>query len=242
MSSHKRRLAAARKAAQKANFAAKKNTNAATKGHLQAPTEPSKSKPKPFPTSPRRPLRQQRWFRIVEWAFGAVVLVVGLLASAYQLGGGPPWPAAPEIDPGAPAYSAPFSIPFQVQNPSSLFWMHRPIFECMMASIRFSDGTFVENLDTQVAHLLGDLLDIAPKGTHPFKCWFPNIFSKGGVVVDAKLNIMASWKIRFLGLEFSSWEPTIGPFHWDNTLNPPRWIKGEPLPSSPLPPPRRLNR
>src|SRR5262249_39543841 len=196
------------------------------------PRQPPPPSPPAIPSSapqpsPQRP--QRRLWRVGKLVFGVVVAAAGLLASAYQLGGGPPWPASPEIEPGAPAYSPPFSIPFQVRNPSSIFSMQRPIFECEIENLKLSEGTVIQNLNTQIADTRG--VTISPKGTHPFKCWFPLQVPQGQVIVGAKLNIEAQWRIAipFLGLRIDSWMPAIGPFNWGSTLVPPRWIKGEPL-------------
>jgi hypothetical protein len=160
-----------------------------------------------------------------------VIGAAGVLVSAYQLGGGPPWPASPEIEPGAPAYSPPFSIPFQVRNPSFIFSMQRPIFECEIENLKLSDGRVIQNVNTQLADTRG--VTIAPKGTHPFNCWFPLPVPQGQTIVDAKLNVEVQWRIAipFLGLRMDApWMPTIGPFNSNSTLGPTRWIKGEPLP------------
>jgi hypothetical protein len=158
-----------------------------------------------------------------------MVIAVGLLAGAYQLGGGPPWPTSPKIDPGAPAYSPAFSIPFEVRNPSSLFYMHRTIFECEMENIKTNQGRVISVLNTQIASTRDTA--IAPKAARPFTCLFPLTLAPGEAIVAARLSIMAQWhsEIPLLGWWVPSWEPTIGPFYWHNDLNPPRWIRGEPL-------------
>jgi hypothetical protein len=204
------------------------------------PVKSSKTQPEPpkqatgeklpdaAPASPAS-AKQRRtpWLRILEVVFGTLVLgAITLAASAYQLSGGPPWPTSPQIEPGMPAYSPTFSIPFEVRNPSSWFSMHRAILECEMKDLKTSGGRTIPVLNTRIA-LSGDTA-IDPLGSRPFQCLFP-VLTPGETVVGAKLSIMAQWHISLFGWWVPSWEPTIGPFNWRSDLKPPRWIKGEPL-------------
>jgi hypothetical protein len=190
--------------------------NIGEKGPEVAPAPPITGKPRRTP-----------WLRILEVVFGTLVLgAIALAASAYQLSGGPPWPASPQIEPGMPAYSPAFSIPFEVRNPSSWFSMHRTILECEIADLKTSSGRTVPVLNTQIASSQDTAID--PLGSRPFQCLFP-VLTPGETVVGAKLSIMAQWHIALFGMWLPSWEPTIGPFNWRSDLKPPRWIKGEPL-------------
>lgn len=181
-----------------------------------APAPPASEKSKGIP-----------WLRILNWIFGTLVAgVLGLLASVYGLSGEPPWPTSPQIEPGAPAYSLAFSIPFEVRNPSSWFSMHRAILECEIADLKTSSGRTIPVLNTQIASSQDTAIE--PLGSRPFECLFP-VLTPGETVVGAKLSMMAQWHIARFSWRVPSWEPMIGPFNWRSDLNPPRWIKGEPL-------------
>jgi hypothetical protein len=149
----------------------------------------------------------------------------------YALLGAPPWPTSPEIDPGAPAYSFPLLVPFQVRNPSGLFSIMNPSFACHIEKMTGSAGQGVEDV-TVMAHPSTVEMKIGPKGEAPFQC--PFLFRFGtGIVLIARMNIEVDRDWPLLGSSLSGWlgrwHTAIGPFTWDPSVNPPRWVKGEPL-------------
>ena len=69
-------------------------------------------------------LRSDRptWIRVTEYLVGTLVVgTVGLVASVYQIQGGPPWPVGPVFVPGFPSAGNAFDVPFTVTNKSAFF-------------------------------------------------------------------------------------------------------------------------
>src|SRR5271155_5244619 len=77
------------------------------------PPRPKPNTPPPKGTPPQSPiLPRRRWWQATKWAILFVVGVLGLTASRYQLTGGPPWPAYPEMHPHDTADGSSLILPF----------------------------------------------------------------------------------------------------------------------------------
>src|SRR5580693_3909446 len=74
-------------------------------------------------------IRGKWWFRVPRRLFGVLVLLLGVMASVYGIWG-PVWPTAPEFSPGAPSFSLPLDVPFNVANKSSLFEIGNLTIKC----------------------------------------------------------------------------------------------------------------
>lgn len=81
----------------------------------------------------------RRWWQSTKWAIGTVVAILGLIASVYQLTGGPPWPTKPEIHPHDTVNASSLVLPFDVRNRSTLFGMTAE-FNCGVNLLYFTDA------------------------------------------------------------------------------------------------------
>jgi len=79
--------------------------------------------------------RIQRNLRGKVRAIGVVLTIIALVASIYQITGGPPWPTDPIVFPEAPSNGPPFDNPFDVLNKSSVFDIKRLSIHCEIVTV-----------------------------------------------------------------------------------------------------------
>ncbi len=184
------------------------------KGKRRPSTAPPPHPPKPPPP----PLRHRAW-RAFAGLVAFAIACAGVAASAYQLLGGPPWPTDPDIDPAPPDTSPPFSVPFSVKNPSSLFDIQDAELICGIdRAVTDEDQSL-----TGVGLLSGAKNSIPALSVSPFKCVFPFRFS--GKIIFAHMHVTVHYTYRLIW-QYQA-QKVIGPFTWDSTVTPPRWIKGK---------------
>ena|SRR5271156_1755237 len=106
-----------------------------TRTRRQLNRPPPKQTPSRSTTPPHR-----RWWRGAKWTTGTIVAILGLIASVYQLTGGPPWPADPEIYPHDTADGSSLILPFILRNRSTLFDMKNVSMTCGIDLVAFSDA------------------------------------------------------------------------------------------------------
>lgn len=192
--------------------------------------------------SPQTPLRQRRWVRYLQRLFGAVVVLVGLIAGAYQLMGGPPWPTDPEIRPHDTAdASSTLVLPFTIRNRSTLFDMNNVNMTCGVDLVMFSDASgataAVENAAFSTGNLsipanstanypcdASGLVQVRPDGSFILR---DNLSTKGAVFKGPlTIRKMCMWiggdyKIGPMNESFTS---TI--FKWPASQTSRQWIEG----------------
>lgn len=162
-------------------------------------------------------LRRRMWLptkRVV----AAILALIGLIAGADQVVGGPPWPTSPDVIPGPPDNSQAFNVPFTISNKSGFFRDYIDKSSCAIGKITLTGNNKIENMRFTV--LSGSI--VYPLQSRPFLCWFPRLIP--GQVVSAIMYIEISYKIKFIwGFPKTS---IIGPFVWGTQAKPPRWLKG----------------
>jgi hypothetical protein len=158
---------------------------------------------------------------IAKWIIGGIGTIVAFSASVYQLGGGPFWWTAPEVDPGTADFSEPFNVPFTVHNRSSIFAIYAH-FYCQLAHVRYEPSIFID--DSRVD--ANQISKIDPLFYPSFRCWYPHSFP-GAKLTFAEIDIYADYRHNL------PWNDTniinAGTFYWDTRSSPPRWIKGKML-------------
>ena len=164
-------------------------------------------------------LLRRRLFQAAKWVVVTVVATLGLAASVYQLGNGPFWWTAPEVDPGPPDYSEPFNVPFTIYNRSVVFSITEANFYCRLREIITDANAEIHNVTT----IGNNISDIQPLHYPTFRCWFP--FSLPGKITKADINIFVRHKHALPWNDSNTLDT--GTFHWDLRANPPRWLKGD---------------
>jgi hypothetical protein len=172
--------------------------------------------------SAKPPKERPSWLRIAQWIVGtAIVGSVSFIASVYQLWGGPPWPTSPVVDSGGPDASSAFAVPFIVKNKSAFFNMNGANVTCSLVKVATEAGSTYSDfgLKTIGGNSIGALEE------RPYKCVFPFTGAGVGKIVFAKINLRIQYSYWFFGQH--PVDASDGPFTWDTTMSPPRWIKGE---------------
>lgn len=132
---------------------------------LEPPAQPRQASPQ---RPSRGPLHRHRLVRAAKWLLGTLVAVVGVVAGVYQIGGGPPWPADPEIHPRDTSDSSSLILPFLVTNPSILFGMDVN-FTCGIDLVYAKDATGTDLLVADAAFANG-VYSLGPRETVNFPC------------------------------------------------------------------------
>lgn len=107
------------------------------KATRKVPTAPPQAPPPLPPSKGHLVFGSARWFVLFLVGF------VGLIASIYQLTGGPPWPTPPDIEAQNSSTSSPDILPFVITNRSGLF----PIKSASLAC--YVDLAFVMDAERQ---------------------------------------------------------------------------------------------
>lgn len=149
-----------------------------------------------------------------------LVTVVGLFHQFV----GPPWPTRPIVIPSLPADSAAFTVHFTVVNESVLFDMYDATVGCTVLDSLTSRGGQIRGI------YISGIQSYIPAGRRAtFQCSLNNTdaaiqivdddFVKATIVFDSSYSVLGVWPIRF----------GHGPYTWDATIKPPRWIEGPAL-------------
>jgi hypothetical protein len=181
-----------------------------------------------FQKSAQLPKEYPRWFRVAKWIVGSLILAsIGLVASVYQLFGGPPWPTEPTFVARASSFGSPLDIPFIVENHSVIFWIRHPQLKCRVISLHTLDNRLNVEGGPGVLMTVSDApnADIKPSGTAAAVCAANHFKFPGTALRDGK--------IKFI-VEYDSLLPWRGRIETESevfTLNtalvPPQWIEGE---------------
>ena len=183
----------------------------------------------------RPPAQDRWWYRFTKWLVLTVIIGgICLVASIYQLFGGPPWPTEPTFTPQAPSAASPFNNPFDVANKSGLADIRDLRIKCRMVFVRASRLT--------VTRFFPGKLIFDARGTNPvleagstrqFTCPFGEYLE--GIGFGASALDYASEARIALFAEYSQprwWPPAIfSPkrttvevfFTLDTKTTPPRW-------------------
>jgi hypothetical protein len=216
--------------------------------------------------SPQRPshepLHRHRLVRAAKWLLGTLVAVVGVVAGVYQIGGGPPWPADPEVHPRDTLDSSSLILPFLVTNPSILFGMDVS-FTCGIDVVYAKDTTGADLLVTDAAFANG-AYSLGPRETVNFPCDASRLLQ---VKNDGSLSLFGSstvlqnnsghlWETPFQILKMCVWVGAVYKiagvarnfrskiFMWPAAQGHPQWIEGGLVPAPPTvdgPPNRGAN-
>lgn len=205
------------------------------------------AKPRQSNTAPlaaRRPsllerLRHKYWFRIAEWTLGLVVLVLGAIASVYQITGGPPWPADPVFSAEVASNASPFDNPFDVTNRSGLVDIRDLSIHCEILRLKSKRITVEEGYHGKLLFGSRGPNPILLSGqTSPFTCPFREAMDAVGFGANS-LDDPIEAQIRLIGAYATPWWWHGFWFNPDRatpalfTLNvktiPPRWVLGAPL-------------
>ena len=76
----------------------------------------------------------------MEWTVGFVVLLIGFVASVYQIGGGPPWPTDPTVSAQNSVDGSSLILPFTIENKSAFFPIDNVRFRCGVDLIWAADS------------------------------------------------------------------------------------------------------
>jgi hypothetical protein len=171
-----------------------------------------------------------------KWIFGIFVLWIGLVASIYQLYGGPPWPTAPTFTPQPPSGGSPFDNPFDVTNKSGLADLHDLAVTCRIIYLQSSRMTVARNANNlRLIFPAKGLAPILDAGSPPQQITCPfreyaEAVGWGASALDnpteARISLFAEYKTPVW------WPPTwfIGKqttpetvFTLDTKTVPPRW-------------------
>jgi hypothetical protein len=169
---------------------------------------------------------------------------LGLIASLYQLTGGPPWPTEPEIHPHDTVNASSLVLPFDVRNRSTLFEMSAE-FNCGVNLLYFADADGHTGLLRDVLFAVGSL-SISPKSMANVPCdagHFVKIRPDGSLIIGlpdgqhmetttgvfrppltiVKMCLWFSGGYRAFGHRW----PFISPsFQWPAAPNQKQWIEG----------------
>lgn len=94
---------------------------------------------------------------------------MGLVASVYQLGGGPPWPTAPEIHPRDTVNASSEILPFEVTNKSAFFPLNAKLV-CGVDLLYFKDATGKTGLIRDAQFVQDAGISVEARGTKRLPC------------------------------------------------------------------------
>jgi hypothetical protein len=176
-----------------------------------APMQPAQAAP--FASAKRMQSKfsatAKRVFKIGAWIIGSLS-TIAVIAEFI----GPFWPAALIIERTQASADNPFSIPFSIKNPSSVFVAEEVIVSCYIPMVETSSATFYYNL------IKNDPITILPNGTAQTNC---NLTNYPGIR-RAVINIVVTRKTFW---PFSNRE-IAGPFAWHPELK--TWLLHSPAP------------
>jgi hypothetical protein len=189
------------------------------------------------PPPPRQLSRLQRFqqsilYRVAARTISALALLVGIVAGIDTLWG-PFWPTTPDVTVGPPDQSAPFAVPFTLENRSIAFPIEGQFF-CVLH--RIVDTSKQPATLAEVPIIAMGPAALFTQDKEPFKCWFP--FREHGQIMpiaEAHIEIMMIGRVW-------PWQSvrarSLGQFTWDAKANPPRWLPGSRIMGLPQPQPQ----
>jgi hypothetical protein len=175
------------------------------------------------------PKEHPRWIRVAKWIVGTVIVgSLGLVASVYQIWGGPPWPTAPAFAPGAPSFGSALDVPFIVTNKSVLFPIKKLHILCSANRIVVGPPNWQVR---GISFSIPGFADLAPGQSRPYTCAFNSVVR--GPNGD-KMGVLGA-AITFNSEYDSSWwsgsrtKAESEMFTLETKTSPPQWVTGEPL-------------
>jgi hypothetical protein len=183
----------------------------------------------------RTPYNERRWFKAAKWLIVSFVFgLIALIASAYQLAGGPPWPIEPAITPQMPSAASPFNNPFDVANKSGLADVYDLSIKCRIVYLKSARLTVTKDFR-------GGLI-FDSKGTNPillagstpqqFTCPFREFLDRLGLgasaldePTEARIALIARYRMPswWLPSWFNPEHTTEVVYTLDTKTSPPRW-------------------
>jgi hypothetical protein len=214
----------------------------AVRDPTQKPTQQQSTTQRPTLQPRWRTRIYQYWWKPTKWIMIFVVGVVGLLASIYQVGGGPPWPADPEIHPRDTADGSSLILPFSVRNRSTLFDTNDVSMTCGIDLVAFSDAnghwagadsaaffTGVISIPANSSPVnypcdASSLVQVHPDGSLAFR----DTLSTGPSVLQAPIKIlkMCVWVGGDYKIGPKTWSFTSNIFKWPASQTSHQWIEG----------------
>ena len=151
-----------------------------------------------------------------------LLLLLSLAANIAQIWG-PFWPAPPVFLPTAPGAGSPMSIPFQVENKSTIFSINNIKFECHIRNFVTKNNIKVDAITAQA----GNSSSISAADSGFYVCPFDSIFRfpTGDEFVSAEISFAFEYD-GILGRHTGE----SGVFTLDMKHAPPRWLAGKSLP------------
>lgn len=150
----------------------------------------------------------------MRWIGGALVTFAALVL-AFVSAIGPPWQTTLEVEPSPPDKSDALSLPFVVKNRSALFDDKDARLSCGMLKVTSDNG----NLENLMSIKFNNTATIPAGETRPFRCSFP--LRPAAPIKEATLYINATYRLRLFGVQ----NVGLGPFKYDSTTKPPRWLR-----------------
>jgi hypothetical protein len=182
------------------------------------------------------------------WLTGTSIAVPGLVASVYQICGGPFWQVDPEVHPRDTSDASSLILPFLVTNPSIAFAIDAK-FTCGIDLVYAKDATGTNLVITDAAFANGNY-STAPRETVNFPCDASKLLQ---VKEDGSLSLVGSstvlenksahfWEKPFQILKMCVWVgaeyKVVGVtrnfrskiFMWPVAQGHPQWIEGPLVP------------
>jgi hypothetical protein len=192
------------------------------------------------PRSKRQNLMRRRLIRRrAVWIGSTIAGVLALLASIYQLLGGPPWPTDPVFSAEAPSSASPFDNPFDVANSSGLVDIRDLSIHCEITRLNTKRMRMTVGFGGTLLFLSRGPNPLLPAGTKSaFTCPFREAMDAIKFGADA-LDDPTSAQIWLIGAYdtpgwwhgfwFNPHRETRATFTLDVKTIPPRWMPGLPL-------------
>ncbi|WP_155714140.1 hypothetical protein [Burkholderia cepacia] len=134
----------------------------------------------------------------ISWPFW----IAGVLATAYQLLGGPPWPTGPSFEPSESS-APPFDVPFTVRNASSLFRIDDLKITCVLQHVEIGNGSSFNNAS---ANSSGNGGSLDPLKNKPYLC--PVAVSASIPIQKATIKFSGEYRYPFLDKPFTFESPS----------------------------------
>jgi hypothetical protein len=197
---------------------------------LKPPSQPRSQPPAPM---------HRRWWLVIAWIFGTIVVWLSLFAAIDQFWGRP-WPTAPEIHPLDFVSGTPLTHLFKVQN-KSLFDMDNIEFTCGVDLMAFKDayghmggGADMAFVNATYSIPCGQsinyscdasrLVEAKPDGSLSYR---QSMITKPGVfrppLSISKMCLWVGGKYRLFG---RNWTFRSIIFKWPSSQSDPHWVEG----------------
>jgi hypothetical protein len=171
-------------------------------------------------------------WRLLRWAMGGGLALVGLSGSIYALLGGSFWPTEPRFSPGPPSLGSSFDVPFTVTNDSKFFRVYHLNISCALLKLTLEGPSNIPVTIQRslINHATNQVLWTSD--SRPYKCGFRGLISIIGQDV-ADLKVKYAY-ISFISEYDSPWtgertKSMSGPFTLVTSTSPMYWTAGLPL-------------